>query len=138
MCCVGDAKIFLKEIFCLQEFLLFQYKSYCSSKNELRILTELLKNVIFKYFFIMTVTITMLGEESWWSKYQKLKKKTFLIIVDHYCQVSRVYQLLTEKSQLNTLAASITRIKGDKLQVTNQKATILQSCKRTCCELRAS
>ena len=53
MFCVGDAKIFLKEVLPLQKFLLFQHKSFCSSKNELSILPELLKKLTFKYFLIM-------------------------------------------------------------------------------------
>ena len=48
-----DAKTCLKEVLPLQKFFLFQYKSFCSSKNELSILPELLKYITFKYFLIM-------------------------------------------------------------------------------------
>ena len=74
--------------------------------------------------FIMTVTIKMLGEESWWSKNQKLReKKSVLKIVDHYCQVSRAYQLLTKKSYF--LEYPCSKLKTDKLWGENQQVAIL-------------
>ena len=66
MFCFADAKTCLKTNIAFgRVFIISIQELHGSSKKELNILTELFKNVTCRYLFIMTVTIKMLGEESW-------------------------------------------------------------------------